>query len=62
MTSVQLYLPYVYRFIILEPYSEYSVSLNAITNAGNGTILTRTARTDQSSMYSVVFKVLFPIR
>ena len=35
----------------LEPYSQYNVSLNAITSVGNGTEVIRTARTNESSMY-----------
>ena len=38
----------------LEPYSEYNVSLNAITSVGNGTVVNRTARTRQSGMYVII--------
>ena len=40
-----------YFMNFLEPYSQYNVSLNAITNVGNGTEVIRTARTNESSMY-----------
>ncbi|CAB4016473.1 phosphatidylinositol phosphatase PTPRQ, partial [Paramuricea clavata] len=38
-----------FRIDKLEPYSVYSVSLNAMTSIGNGTVVTFTARTNQST-------------
>lgn len=38
----------------LEPYSQYNVSLNAITSVGNGTEVDRTARTNESSMFNFI--------
>lgn len=43
----------------LEPYSQYNVSLNAITSVGNGTKFNRTARTNESSMYIFIVSNVF---
>lgn len=47
----------------LEAYSEYNVSLNAITIAGNGTKVDLEARTNESSMciFITVLKTMFLI-
>ena len=38
----------------LEPYSQYNVSINAITIVGNGTKVDLEARTNESSMCNFI--------
>jgi hypothetical protein len=36
---------------LLEPHSEYSVTVNAVNGAGNGSSVTKTARTNEHGWY-----------
>jgi hypothetical protein len=56
MAGVQYFTECACFCIFLEPYSEYNVSLNAMTKIGNGTKSDLTARTNQSSMYTAMLK------
>ena len=40
---------YISSILVLDPYSVYNVSLNAFTSAGNGTVVNRSDRTNESS-------------
>ncbi|CAB4035820.1 phosphatidylinositol phosphatase PTPRQ [Paramuricea clavata] len=50
-----------FRIEKLGPYSMYSVSLNAMTRIGNGTVVTLTARTNQSSHMTISVTQVYDI-